>query len=115
MKPWILFFAVGFGTLAVIIGGGLGSKWLSDRQRRAARADSEDSLEHQISVKAAAQTFQIAILAIAGLGAIALFDGSPLTTGFAFAFLLIAIAAHWLIYARLRRRALSTDGTHEVP
>lgn len=89
---------------AVIMAGGLGTLALRKHRQTTDRTAAEGSMERELAEQAAAWTFQVALVAIAGLGLYLLVIEQIRAGLIAFGLLATIVAAHWVRYAILRSR-----------
>lgn len=91
-----------YGT--VIVASGLATNLLRRRRDRRDRTAAEGSIERELAEKAAAWSFQVALVAIAGLALLLLVTDQIRDGLIAFALLGAVTAAYWIRYAVIRAR-----------
>ena len=89
----------------VVFGGGLTSRRLAGRQRRLARADRPDSVEHENAQQAAAETLQVALVVMVVVGAAQLFGRSFVAAALTYAGVAVVVLAYGIRYSVLRHRS----------
>lgn len=96
LVPWL------YG--AVIWASGLGTLALRKHREKANRTAADGSMERELAVQAAAWSFQVALVVIAGFGLYLLLIDQIGSGLMAFGLLAVVVAAHWIRYAILRDR-----------
>ena len=90
--------------VAVIWAAGLGTFALRRHREKTNRTAAEGSIEREVAVQAAAWSFQVALVVIAGLGLYLLLTDQIGAGLLAFGLLAAVVAAHWIRYAIVRER-----------
>ena len=89
---------------AVVMAAGPAALMLRRRRERQDRSAADGSIERDLAAQAAAWSFQVALIAIAGLGLFLVVTDQIGSGLIAFALLAVLIGAHWVRYAILRSR-----------
>ena len=88
----------------IVMGGGLGARSVRRHRERTSRSADKGSVEHEIAQRAAAGTFEVALVAMVGFGLYLLLREQFALAVVLYLLIVMMIATYWVRYAMIRNR-----------